>query len=172
MPYARAMASGEALPNRCPPGDVQGLERLSSVLGMAPMALDLTCGVSGPRLIAVIDIKLCIGCTKCIPVCPTDAIVGGPKLEHWVVSDTCTGCELCLPPCPVSCISFATANDKQQGYSTWLQSDADQAKVRYERKLLRVTQPTAKVEVSNLEQTLSRARNLAKQRLLDSASNK
>lgn len=46
----------------------------------------------------------CIGCAKCIAVCPVDAILGSPKQMHTVIADECIGCDLCLPPCPVDCI--------------------------------------------------------------------
>ena len=55
---------------------------------------------------AVIDERECIGCTKCIPACPVDAIIGTAKHMHTIITDLCTGCELCLPPCPVDCISL------------------------------------------------------------------
>jgi electron transport complex protein RnfB len=48
----------------------------------------------------------CIGCTKCIQVCPTDAILGAAKLMHTVIESECSGCELCLAPCPVDCIDL------------------------------------------------------------------
>ncbi len=50
----------------------------------------------------------CIGCTKCIAVCPTDAIVGASGLAHTVITDLCIACDLCLPPCPVNCIDLVT----------------------------------------------------------------
>jgi electron transport complex protein RnfB len=46
----------------------------------------------------------CIGCTKCIQVCPVDAIVGAAKHMHTVILSECTGCDLCIPACPVDCI--------------------------------------------------------------------
>lgn len=48
----------------------------------------------------------CIGCTKCIPVCPTDAIIGTSGKMHTVITSACIGCELCLPPCPMDCIEI------------------------------------------------------------------
>ena len=54
--------------------------------------------------VAFIDEERCIGCTKCLPPCPVDAIVGAPRLMHTVVAELCTGCELCIAPCPVDCI--------------------------------------------------------------------
>lgn len=56
--------------------------------------------------IAVIDEATCIGCTKCIDVCPVDAIVGATQQMHTVLKAECIGCELCLPPCPVQCITL------------------------------------------------------------------
>jgi electron transport complex protein RnfB len=49
---------------------------------------------------------VCIGCAKCLPACPVDAIVGARKLLHTVIAADCSGCELCLPPCPVDCITL------------------------------------------------------------------
>lgn len=48
----------------------------------------------------------CIGCTKCLAVCPTDAIVGANKLLHTVIEEDCIGCERCVPVCPVDCIEL------------------------------------------------------------------
>lgn len=58
-----------------------------------------------PR-VAVIDERLCIGCTLCIEACPVDAIVGAAQMMHTVIAAECTGCRLCLPPCPVDCIAM------------------------------------------------------------------
>ena len=46
----------------------------------------------------------CIGCTKCIEVCPVDAISGSAKHMHTVITSECTGCKWCIPACPVDCI--------------------------------------------------------------------
>lgn len=48
----------------------------------------------------------CIGCGKCIPPCPVDAIIGSSKEMHTVIMDECIGCKLCLAPCPVDCIEM------------------------------------------------------------------
>lgn len=48
----------------------------------------------------------CIGCGKCLPVCPVDAIVGAPKFMHTVIEQDCISCEKCLPVCPVDCIDL------------------------------------------------------------------
>jgi electron transport complex protein RnfB len=54
----------------------------------------------------VIDESVCIGCAKCLPACPVDAIVGARKRLHTVIRVDCSGCELCVPPCPVDCITM------------------------------------------------------------------
>jgi electron transport complex protein RnfB len=55
---------------------------------------------------AVIREAECIGCSRCIPACPVDAIVGAPKFLHTVLLDECIGCRLCIDPCPVDCIDM------------------------------------------------------------------
>jgi len=64
--------------------------------------------MSHPHLVALIQEPECIGCTKCIQVCPVDAIIGSTKKIHTVLSDICTGCESCIVACPVDCISLET----------------------------------------------------------------
>ncbi len=48
----------------------------------------------------------CIGCTKCLKVCPVDAIFGALNQMHLVIQEECIGCELCIAPCPVDCIDL------------------------------------------------------------------
>ena len=55
---------------------------------------------------ALIDEARCIGCRRCIDVCPVDAIVGAQGLMHTVVESWCIGCALCPPACPVDCIDM------------------------------------------------------------------
>mgnify|MGYP001058540059 FL=1 len=121
-PYAQAVATGEDH-NKCPPGGDALIMKLSELLNREvlplvnqPQASDkqdsypLTPG-HGPtpapvEMIAMIREDECIGCAKCIPACPVDAIVGAAKMMHTVILQDCTGCELCLPPCPVDCIDL------------------------------------------------------------------
>ncbi len=70
--------------------------------------------VGGPRQIAVIDEDVCIGCLKCVKICPVDAIVGAPKQMHTVIMQECIGCELCIEPCPVDCISMVPTESVRQ----------------------------------------------------------
>jgi electron transport complex protein RnfB len=109
LPYARAIAEGEADINRCPPGGDAGIRQLARLLGRDPKPLDPECGAEMPPRVALIREAECIGCTKCIQACPVDAIIGASKYMHVVLSDICTGCELCLPPCPVDCIDLVAA---------------------------------------------------------------
>jgi electron transport complex protein RnfB len=68
--------------------------------------------IEKPAMIAYIREDECIGCTKCIPDCPTDAIMGAAKVMHTVITDACTGCELCVPTCPVDCIEIRPVNER------------------------------------------------------------
>ena len=103
-PYADAIVTGEAQINQCPPGGAATIDALARLLGREPLALNPANGVEGPLTVAQVDEDRCIGCAKCLPPCPVDAIVGARKQMHTVLVETCTGCELCIAPCPVDCI--------------------------------------------------------------------
>jgi electron transport complex protein RnfB len=105
-PYSEAIAAGEAQINQCPPGGAATIEALARITGRAPLPLNPANGVEGPELVARIDEERCIGCAKCLPPCPVDAIVGMRKQMHTVIAEMCTGCELCVAPCPVDCITM------------------------------------------------------------------
>ncbi|AOU98926.1 electron transport complex subunit RsxB [Acidihalobacter yilgarnensis] len=109
MPYAQAIAAGQAEINQCPPGGDRTIRSLAKLLTRDPMPLDLARGRHKPRAVALIDETACIGCTLCIQACPVDAIVGAAKRMHTVIAAECTGCELCIPPCPVDCIEMEPA---------------------------------------------------------------
>jgi len=100
-PYAEAIAKGQSDINLCPPGGMEGVQRLADLLGREVKPLEAE---EKPKQVAVIDENTCIGCTLCIQACPVDAIVGAAKQMHTIVAPLCTGWELCLPPCPVECI--------------------------------------------------------------------
>lgn len=145
-PYAEAMARGEAPCNRCPPGGAAGIERLSRVLGVAPLPLDTSHGVEQPRAVALIDESLCIGCTLCIQACPVDAIVGAPKQMHTVLPDWCTGCDLCVAPCPVDCIAMINVTGARTGWDAWSQAQADEARARHVSRAARLRREQAENE--------------------------
>lgn len=130
--YAHAIAHEGAPINQCPPGGVEGIERLSQITGQpSSLRLNPDNGQEGPRKTAYIDEAWCIGCTLCIKACPTDAIVGSHKTMHTVLEAHCTGCELCLPVCPVDCILTEDATPGQSGWAAWSQDQANQALHRY-----------------------------------------
>jgi electron transport complex protein RnfB len=104
-PYAEAIANGDAI-NKCPPGGDRTIRRIAELLDVPVVSLDPRHGEPGPRMVALVREAECIGCTKCIQVCPTDAIVGAAKQMHTVIEPECTGCELCISPCPVDCIDM------------------------------------------------------------------
>lgn len=105
-PYAEAVAAGAADINRCPPGGTETILALAALTGRAITPLNHVNGVEAAPTVAFIDEERCIGCTKCLPPCPVDAIAGAPRLMHTVIAELCTGCELCIAPCPVDCISM------------------------------------------------------------------
>jgi electron transport complex protein RnfB len=130
--YAQAVAGGEAGINQCPPGGAEGIARLAAITGRPLLPLNPLNGVEAPRSVAVIDEAWCIGCTLCMPACPTDAIVGSNKQMHTVVEPYCTGCELCVAVCPVDCISLENVSGEGTGWRAWSQPEASQALQRYQ----------------------------------------
>jgi Na+-translocating ferredoxin:NAD+ oxidoreductase subunit B len=114
-PYAEAIARGEAGINQCPPGGAATIAALASLLHREPLPLNPANGVEGPLLVALIDEAACIGCAKCLPPCPVDAIIGARKQMHTVIAALCTGCELCIAPCPVDCISMVPRTTLAEG---------------------------------------------------------
>ncbi|WP_293373821.1 RnfABCDGE type electron transport complex subunit B [Nevskia sp.] len=115
LPYAEALAAGTTTLNRCPPGGLATIAALAEALdqpllppdaALWPETAALTADQALTPTVAVIDEARCIGCFKCVLVCPVDAIIGAPKFLHTVIADDCSGCDLCLPPCPVDCIDM------------------------------------------------------------------
>jgi Na+-translocating ferredoxin:NAD+ oxidoreductase subunit B len=135
--YAQAVADGRADINRCPPGGETTLRALADLLGVTVKPLDPACGAHEPRVRAVIDETVCIGCRKCIDACPVDAIVGARKLMHTVISAECNGCGLCVPPCPVDCIAMIPAAAAET--APWQEYSAHEAARWRRRTELRLT---------------------------------
>ena len=131
LAYAEAIAQNQASINQCPPGGVQGVARLAAITGKPALGLNPANGLEAPRAVAVIDEAWCIGCTLCLPVCPTDAILGSNKMMHTVIDAHCTGCELCVAVCPVDCISLENVTGELTGWAAWSQVQADEALERY-----------------------------------------
>ncbi|AIT62646.1 RnfABCDGE type electron transport complex subunit B [Coxiella burnetii] len=139
--YAAAMVNNEAPIDRCLPGGVETLLKLADALEQDPTpSITKLEEKTKPASIAFVREDECIGCTKCIQACPTDAIIGASKLMHTVITDACTGCELCLPPCPVDCIDMKiiaplTPHEKKQKAQQW--------RSRYEKKQKRLSRHKA-----------------------------
>jgi len=151
-PYAQAIANGEADINQCPPGGDQGVRLLADFLNVPAKPLNPAFGMTQPLQVAVIDEANCIGCTKCLPPCPTDAILGASKQMHTVIATLCTGCELCIAPCPVNCISMIPAN------AEWTAANAEQSRQRHQAKNRR----QAKAEAEKSERLNRQKQLLAK----------
>lgn len=144
--YARAIAAGEAGINQCPPGGQAGVERLARITGLPAQPIDPRFGIEGPVTVAVIDEDWCIGCTLCIKVCPTDAIVGLNKRMHTVIEPYCTGCELCIPVCPVDCISLDVVSGERSGWDGWSAAHAAQGRARYDTRRARLVREKQRQE--------------------------
>ncbi|OQK16646.1 electron transporter RnfB [Methyloprofundus sedimenti] len=118
-PYAEAIASGAADINQCPPGGDEGVAALANLLGVSPKPLNASFGKPDIPAAAFIIEQDCIGCVKCIPPCPVDAILGAAKQMHTVLASECTGCKLCIAPCPVDCIIMLPLENKP-GQWQWM----------------------------------------------------
>lgn len=118
LPYAAAIVLDDEPYNKCVPGGQPVTDAIAQTLGIDTQDTTLTAVPSQwpvdatserpTEVRAVIREDDCIGCTKCIPACPVDAIVGTGKHMHTIFTDLCTGCELCIAPCPVDCIDLVT----------------------------------------------------------------
>ena len=136
--YAVAVASGAAGINQCPPGGTETMLALATVTARPPAQLNRDNGLESAPAVAVIDEERCIGCTKCLPPCPVDAIVGAPRRMHTVIAELCTGCELCVAPCPVDCIAMVPAG------RAWSREDARASRDRHlarNRRVARTATP-------------------------------
>ena len=108
-PYAAAIIDGEEAINLCPPGGQETVDKLATLLGRETIPLLEENTTPMKQAVAIIEEKLCIGCTHCRDACPVDAIVGAHQMMHTIIASECTGCELCLAPCPVDCITMVSA---------------------------------------------------------------
>ncbi len=139
-PYAEAIAAGEAAINQCPPGGAATIAGLAQLLGRRSEPLNPDNGVEGPAMVACIDEGACIGCAKCLPPCPVDAIVGARRQMHTVLEALCTGCELCIAPCPVDCIRLVPR--AQRPWTTPAPTPAEN-RARYQAREARLARRSA-----------------------------
>lgn len=120
LPYAHAIATKQEATNLCVPGGDKTAYAISTLTkrpyaSAPPTKWGYHQDGTPKHAIAVIDESACIGCTKCLPACPVDAIIGTGKHMHSVIDTLCTGCELCVAPCPVDCITLVATEHKPSG---------------------------------------------------------
>ena len=170
LPYAAAIVMDNEPYNKCVPGGQPVTDAIAQIiehvddktpLTAAPSQWPIDATSTRPTEVrAVIREDDCIGCTKCIPACPVDAIVGTGKHMHTIFTDLCTGCELCLAPCPVDCIDLVTI-ERELSISERAAEQED-LRQRYHTHLRRVTEQLAdssnsKPVVSMVEAKLNNA---------------
>lgn len=170
LPYAAAIVLDSEPYNKCVPGGQPVTDAIAQILypddqittlKAAPSQWPIDATSARPTEVrAVIREDDCIGCTKCIPACPVDAIVGTGKHMHTIFTDLCTGCELCIAPCPVDCIDLVTI-ERELSVSERAAEEED-LRQRYHTHLRRVTEQLAdssnsKPVVSMVEAKLNNA---------------
>ena len=168
LPYAVAIVLEGEPHNKCVPGGQPVTDAIAQIINAdtpilnaesSKWPLDIT-SQRPVEVRAVIREDDCIGCTKCIPACPVDAIVGTGKHMHTIFTDLCTGCELCIAPCPVDCIDLVTVKRTLSIPERTLEQDY--LRQRYHTHLKRVSEQLAdssnsKPVVSMVEAKLNNA---------------
>lgn len=171
LPYAVAIVIDNEPYNKCVPGGQPVTDAIAQIINQdssdtQPLNAEPSkwpIDVSSQRPVevrAVIREDDCIGCTKCIPACPVNAIVGTGKHMHTIFTDLCTGCELCIAPCPVDCIDLVTVERTQSTAERTLEQE--DLRQRYHTHLRRVSKQLAdssnsKPVVSMVEAKLNNA---------------
>ena len=151
LPYATAIVVDNEPYNKCVPGGQPVTDAIAQIVNPASATTTLRAAPSQwpidatsmrpTEVRAVIREDDCIGCTKCIPACPVDAIVGTGKHMHTIFTDLCTGCELCIAPCPVDCIDLVTI-ERELSISE-REAEQEDLRQRYHTHLRRVTEQLA-----------------------------
>lgn len=100
---AQALAEGSAPVTLCPPGGRAVVQALAAKLGVDA---DLSNVQDSVPMIAEVKEEICIGCTRCFKVCPTDAIMGAAQQIHVVFREACTACGKCEDVCPTESIKL------------------------------------------------------------------
>ncbi|WP_333612974.1 RnfABCDGE type electron transport complex subunit B [Psychrobacter sp.] len=171
LPYAVAIVIDNEPYNKCVPGGQPVTDAIAQIinqdssntqpLNAEPSKWSIDASSQRPvEVRAVIREDDCIGCTKCIPACPVDAIVGTGKHMHTIFTDLCTGCELCIAPCPVDCIDLVTVERTLSAAERTLEQE--DLRQRYHTHLRRVSKQLAdssnsKPVVSMVEAKLNNA---------------
>lgn len=196
LPYAAAIVTDSEPHNKCVPGGQPVTDKIADILlskqtlAAAPSKWSIEMHTQRPQEVrAVIREDDCIGCTKCIPACPVDAIVGTGKHMHTIFTDLCTGCELCISPCPVDCIDLITIdrelsppdreqeqNDLRQRYYTHLDrvtkqlADSNNSRPvvsMVEAKLNNAASPTVDISEAQAKDTIAAAKLRSKIKKLE-----
>ncbi|WP_343152911.1 RnfABCDGE type electron transport complex subunit B [Buchnera aphidicola] len=106
-PYAEAILKKKEDINKCVPGGRKIYLKIAKILKINIDQNFFQDKKNYSKLInhtVYIDELNCIGCAKCLDVCPIDAIVGSFGFLHTVLQKFCTGCDLCVSICPMNCI--------------------------------------------------------------------
>ncbi|MGE6246245.1 RnfABCDGE type electron transport complex subunit B [Psychrobacter proteolyticus] len=161
LPYAAAIVLDGEPYNKCVPGgqpvtnaiaQTLDIDTPNTTLTAVPSQWPIDATSERPTEVrAVIREDDCIGCTKCIPACPVDAIVGTGKHMHTIFTDLCTGCELCIAPCPVDCIDLVTIEREISEPERIVEQE--DLRQRYHTHLKRVTEQLA--DMSNSRPVVS-----------------
>ena len=172
LPYAKAVTEGASI-LLCQPGGAYVAQKLRQITGSSeaidPEKMEAR---KTPVQMVEIDLDVCIGCTKCLDVCPTDAIMGSHKALHRVIDAECNGCELCIPACPVDCMTMQPIDQSFESFY----AKRGTFKMRYEAKKKRqvllkddYNRRHAKVKLKRTtdDETLAMRREQIKQWLLD-----
>ncbi len=98
------------------PKDIPASVAQGSAAAAKVLALFAKDKLENDPMISFVDIKRCVGCGKCIQVCPFGAIKevdfrGEPKAE--VIETVCQGCGLCTATCPQGAIQLSHFTDNQ-----------------------------------------------------------
>jgi heterodisulfide reductase subunit A len=98
------------------PKDIPASVAQGSAAAAKVLALFSKDKLENDPMISSVDIKRCVGCGKCIQVCPFGAIKevdfrGEPKAE--VIETVCQGCGLCTATCPQGAIQLSHFTDNQ-----------------------------------------------------------
>jgi len=100
---AQALAEGRAPVTLCPPGGRAVALALAARLGADVNPAGIK--ESAPMM-AEVDEEICIGCTRCFKVCPTDAIMGAAQQIHAVFREACIACGKCVEVCPTESVKL------------------------------------------------------------------
>ncbi len=179
LPYAHGIVIQGEAPNLCVPGGQAVSDGIASILNIEPQPATPSKWQIDPISHRPIEVRAiireddCIGCTKCIPACPVDAIIGTAKHMHSIITELCTGCELCLAPCPVDCIDLVE-HPRHIDDST-RQKEQAHLRQRYHKHLNRVAKTIedgTKPLVNTIESQMANVINTAPNQAIDAQNAK